>query len=170
MRREGNIPAILYGPKAAPEAFYVKNEEVQTVLRKMKKGFLPTTVFELQTEKGIRKAIIKEIHYHVASYAVQHIDFLLLSDDVPVTVNVPIQVLGVAESVGVKLGGFMRQAIRTLKVKCLPKDIPQEFIIDVREMDIAQSKRLSDIELPANVKPLAKMNEVAVVIAKKAGT
>jgi len=65
------------------------------------------------------------------------------------------------------LGGFMRQVIRALKVSCLPKDIPQEFVLDVKDLSIAQSKRLSDIELPSSVRPLARMNEIAVVIAKK---
>ncbi|HSX25844.1 MAG TPA: 50S ribosomal protein L25 [Chlamydiales bacterium] len=170
LRREGNIPGIIYGSKADGETIYVKGEEIQTMLRNLKQGLLPTTIFELHGEKLNRKAIIKEIQYHVATYAVQHIDFALLSDDVPVTINVPIQILGGPESVGVKLGGFVRQAMRTMKVTCLPKYIPQEFIIDVREMDIGHSKRLSDIEMPENVKPLGRMNEVAVVIAKKAGT
>lgn len=169
LRREGGIPAILYGRNRAGEPIHVKNEEVQTILRNMKSGLLPTTVFELHDGSKKFKAIIKEIQYHVATYAIEHIDFVLLADDVPVTVNVPIQLTGVADCAGVKQGGFLRQTVRTLKVDCLPKHIPQEFTLDVRELNIAQSKRLSDIALPAGVTPKAKMNEVAVVIGKKAG-
>jgi len=55
-----------------------------------------------------------------------------------------------------------------MKVSCLPKDIPTSFKIDVKDLDVLQSRRLSDIPLPHGVKPLAKMEEVAVVIAKKA--
>ena len=87
------------------------------------------------------RAIVKDIQYNVASYDVEHIDFLLLSDDQIVTVNVPIQILGVAECPGIKLGGTFRQVIRTLKVSCLPKDIPSEFQIDIHDLNIAQSKR-----------------------------
>ena len=54
-----------------------------------------------------------------------------------------------------------------MKVSCLAKDIPQEFTIDVRELNIAQSKTLGDIPIPDGVRPLAKLREVAVVIAKK---
>ena len=61
----------------------------------------------------------------------------------------------------------MRQAIRTLKVSCLPKDIPQEFSLDIREMNIADSKTLRDIPIPDRVRPLVGLREVAVVIAKK---
>ena len=96
-----------------------------------------------------------------------HIDFARFDDKATVTVNVPIQVVCAGDCVGVKLGGFVRQAIRSLKVSGLLKDIPQEFVVDVRDMQIAQTKRLSDLSIPAGVKPMAKMNEVAVVIAKK---
>jgi large subunit ribosomal protein L25 len=69
----------------------------------------------------------------------------------------------------VKGGGFLRQVIRSMKVSCLPKHIPQEFFVDVRELNVAQSKRLADIEIPANVRPMGKLNEVAVIVGKKAG-
>ncbi len=170
LRREGNIPAILYQDKGPGVPVQVKADEIKSVLRNIKAGLLSTTVFEL-AEAGSKshKAIIKEIQYNVASYDVEHIDFALVSADKPVTVNVPIQMTGVADCAGVKLGGFLRQTIRTLKVSCLPKDIPQEFTVDVRDLGIGQSKKLSEIDLPSNVRPVGKMNEVAVIVGKKAG-
>src|SRR5579872_3114792 len=159
LRRAGKIPANVYGSQTQPEAISIDGDEVKAILRNLKQGQLPTMVFELHQDAKKFKAIIKEIQYHVATYEVEHVDFVLLSDQVPVTVNVPIQVLGTADCVGVKLGGFVRQVIRSLKVTCLPKDIPQEFSLDVRELNIAQSKRLSDIAMPAGVKPLGRMNE-----------
>ncbi|MES2273913.1 MAG: 50S ribosomal protein L25 [Chlamydiota bacterium] len=168
VRREGNIPGILYGQEDG-QPIYLKGEEFQAILRNMKPGLLATTVFELHDGKKTFKAIVKDIQYHVVTYAVQHIDFALLSDDAFVTLNVPIQVLGLSECVGVKLGGFLRQVIRALKVRCLPKDIPQEFTVDVRDLNIAQSKTLADIAIPSSVRPMAKMSEIAVIIGKKAG-
>ena len=167
LRREGSIPAVLYGQTHTAQAIIVKKEEVEAFLRTMKPGILSTSIVELHDGQKTHKALIKEVQYHRTSYAIEHIDFLIVSDKHPVTVNVPIQVTGIADCVGVKLGGFVRQAIRTLKVSCLLKDIPQEFSLDVRDMQIAQSKRLSDIQIPAGVKALGKLNEVAVVIAKK---
>jgi large subunit ribosomal protein L25 len=168
LRREGNIPGILYAHNEAGTPVYVKGEEVQAILRNMKPGLLATTVFELSDGQKHHKAIIKEIQYHVTSYEVEHIDFALLTDK-PVTVNVPIRMVGVADCAGVKLGGFIRQVIRTLKVSCLPKDIPQEFTVDIRDLGLGQKKTLADIEIPSNVRPLSKMSEVAVIIGKKAG-
>jgi large subunit ribosomal protein L25 len=168
LRREGKIPAILYGQNSGTELLAVSLEEMQTILRNMKQGLLGTTTFELHDGKHTRKAIVKEIQYHVATYAIEHIDFLLLDDKTPVSVNVPIQVTGLGDCVGIKLGGFLRQPIRTMQVSCLPKHIPSAFQIDVKELELLQSKRLSDIALPQGVKPLSRLTEVAVVIAKKA--
>lgn len=166
IRREGNIPAVLYGSGASVEKLVVKGEEFSAILRNLKQGLLPTTLFELDFDGKKHQAVIKDIQYHAVTYAVEHIDFYLLSKDKPVSVNVPIQILGIAECSGIKLGGTLRQVIRSLKVSCLPQHIPSEFQLDVRELNIAQSKRLSDISIPSNVKPLAQMNEVAVVVAK----
>ncbi len=166
IRREGDIPAVIYGPGLPVEKITVKGSEFQAVLRNLPQGRLATTTFELDLDGKMRKAIVKDIQYNVASYAVEHIDFVLLSKDHPVAVNVPIHILGVAECPGVKLGGTLRQVIRTLKVSCLPKDIPGEFQIDIRELNIMDCKRLSDISIPPNVRPMAQMSEVAVVIAK----
>lgn len=169
LRLEGNIPAILYNSKGEGHPITVNGEEFKAILRGMKQGLLATTVFELHGGGHKVKAIVKDIQYHVATYNIEHLDFLELKDDTQVTVNVPIQLVGVADCVGVKLGGFIRQAIRTLKVSCLPKHIPQELFVDVREMGVAESKTLADIAIPPNVIPRASMKEVAVVIGKKAG-
>ncbi len=170
LRREGNVPGILYGGNEPEVPVHVKADEIQAILRNMKPGLLSTTVFELTEGSKKHKAIIKDIQYHVATYDVVHIDFALLSEEKPVTLNVSIQMIGVADCAGVKLGGFIRQVIRSIKVSCLPKHIPQEFTVDIRDLNIGQSKRLSDIAMPAHVRPIGKLDQVAVIVGKKAGT
>jgi large subunit ribosomal protein L25 len=170
LRREKSFPAVVYGLSLPVEKITVKGDEFLAVLRNLEPGRLATTVFELHFDGKVRKALVKDIQYNVTSYDVEHIDFMLLDEKKKVTVNVPIQITGTGECAGVKLGGTLRQVIRTLKVECLPTDIPSAFQIDIRELQIAQSKRLSDIAMPKNVRPLAQMNEVAVVIAKSTVT
>lgn len=167
IRREGNIPAIIYFSKGEPEKLIVEGTEFKAVLRGMKPGQLPTTVFTLSDGKKDRRAIIKDIQYHLTTYVVSHIDFEELVDDVPVNIKVPVNCIGVMDCVGIKLGGFLRQVVRHVKVQCLPKHIPAEFNIDVRDLGIRQSKRMKDVELPAGVRPLASLEEVLVVIAKR---
>ena len=167
LRREGNVPAVSYGTGKSVRHLYLRGADLQAILRDMPKGALATTMFELQEKGTTHRALIKGIQYNVVSYAVEHIDFLMVDEKNPVTVNVPIQVVGAAECAGLKLGGTLRQVIRTMKVQCLPKHIPNAFQIDVRSLGVTQAKRLSDIELPAHVRPLARMEQVAVVIAKQ---
>ena len=166
MATTGDVPAVVYGLGRENETIYIKGEELQAFLRNLKSGLLATTVFELHEGKKVQKAIVKDIQYHRTTYAVEHIDFVALDSKQPVTVNVPIHVVGVAECPGIKLGGFLRQVLRSLKVRCLPKDIPSEFVIDVQTLNMGDSKRLCDIAIPESVRPMGRMNEVAIVIAK----
>jgi large subunit ribosomal protein L25 len=167
IRREGDIPAVIYSSHTQPEKLTINGAEFSAILRGVKPGQLPTTVFVLNDGKKERKAIIKDIQYHLTSYRVSHIDFEVLEDAVLVSFKVPINCVGVADCIGIKLGGFLRQVNRHIKVQCLPKDIPAEFLIDVRDLGIRQTKRLKDLTMPAGVKPLASLEEVIVVIAKR---
>lgn len=167
IRRKGNIPAIFYSAGKPCELIVVDGIDFKTILRQMKPGRMPTTVFTLTLDGKTRKAIIKDIQHNLTNYEVIHIDFEELVEDVPVHVKVPIGITGAVDCVGIKLGGFLRQVIRTVKVECLPKKMPTEFQVDVRELGIRQSKRLSDIQMPEGVKPLAPLDEVVVVIAKR---
>jgi large subunit ribosomal protein L25 len=167
LRREKKIPAILYSKEKPCEPIVVDSLELSAILRKLKPGHLPTTVFTLTEGKKERRAIIKDIQRHVTSYEVSHIDFEELIEGESVSVKVPINCTGVAECAGVKLGGFLRQVVRHVKVECLPKVIPSEFVIDVKDLGIRQTRRLSDLEMPKGVKPLARLEEVIVVVAKK---
>lgn len=167
MRREGAIPAIVYSSKGESRKICVSGVEFSAVLRGMKSGHLPTTVFTLVDGKSECRVIIKDIQYDLTTYSVTHIDFSELVDDTPVRVKVPVTCTGVVDCVGVKLGGFLRQVVRHVKVECLPKKIPTEFTVDVRDLGIRQSKRLRDVKIPEGVRALVDENEVLAVIAKR---
>lgn len=167
IRREGNIPAIIYSSKGQPEKLIVTGAEFNAILREMKPGQLPTTIFALSDGKKERRAIIKDIQYHLTTYNVSHIDFEELVDNVPVCVKVPVNCTGIVDCMGIKLGGFLRQVIRHVKVECLPKNIPAEFLVDVKDLGIRQSRRLKDLAMPAGVRALESPEEVVVVIAKR---
>ncbi len=168
LRREGNIPAVIYVQGKAAESITVGNNEFTAALRQVIPGRLPTTVFTLTDHKGKqRRAIIKEIQYHPTTYNVMHLDFEELHNNIKINVKVPIECVGTNECVGVKLGGAVRQVIRYLLVRCLPEYMPQAFEFDVRELGPRQSRRLSELAIPAHVTPLANMDEVAVVIVKR---
>ena len=158
---------MIYSKGEAGREIVVIGAEFKKILNKTPKGTLSSKVIELELDGKKIKAIVKEIQYHVTTYNLVHIDFEQLHDDVEVTLNIPIVCTGVADCVGVKLGGVLRQVIRSIKVRTLPKNIPSEFQIDVEELAMGQTKRLSSIAIPKGVKPVTDLKEVAVVIGRR---
>lgn len=168
LRRAGHIPATIYQKGKDADNIAVLNSEFGTVLREVQPGRLSTQIISLVDDKGNeRRALLKEIQRNVVTYDVIHLDFEELNDKLPVGVKVPIECTGVADCVGVKLGGAIRQVIRYVKVRCLPKDIPQAFYVDVKALNIGETRRLAELAIPNTVKPLADLNEVAVAIVKR---
>lgn len=167
IRREGNIPAVLYSPGKPNEMISVDGVEFAEVLRKIVSGRLATTKFVLLEGTNEIPAVIKDIQYHPTTYNIIHLDFQRMLPGTPVSVNVPIEFSGVADCVGIKLGGFLRTVLRQVRVSCAPEKLPEAFSIDVKDLAIGQSKRLSAIQMPEGVRPLVDLKEVAVVIAKR---
>lgn len=168
LRREGRIPAIVYGHQGQGEKISVLKAQFKAIMAHVTPGHLPTTIFELVDEKGVvRRAIVKEIQYDPTSYEVDHLDFEELKDNVPINIKVPIELTGLMNCRGVREGGVPRQVIRHLKVRCLPKAIPSHFELDVTDLGIADTRRLSDLGIPAEIRARANLNEVAVVIVKR---
>lgn len=163
IRVNGDIPAVLYAKEKKNENIVISGPEFAAAMRKMEQGHLPTTVFELDG----KKALVKEVQYHKTSYRIVHLDFQLLNDKEEVDVNVPINYVGVADCVGIKLGGFLRQVRRHVRVRCLPKDMPKCFEVDVRDMNIGQVRKAKDIGMGEKMRSLFPLNEVVVTIAKR---
>lgn len=168
IRRRGDIPAVLYGHGTDSQIITIKGPEFSAALREIPKGRLSTTVFTLTNEKGKEyQAIVKDIQYHSTTYDIVHLDFEVLEKDIRVNVKVPIECTGVIDCIGVKLGGVLRRVIRYIKVNCPPDQIPSFFELNVKDLGIRQYLKLADLTIPENVRPLAPLDEVAVVIAKR---
>lgn len=165
IRRAGNVPAILYTAGKEGERIAIDGVDLKTVLRTIVPGRLPTTRFTLVEGDKEISVIPKEIQYHPTTYQVMHMDFMVPQE--LVKVRVPIECAGAAECQGIKLGGFLRQVVRYARVECPASAVPEAFSIDIRDLVIGQSKRLSDLAMPQGVRPLDNLNEVIVVIAKR---
>jgi large subunit ribosomal protein L25 len=167
LRRSGKIPAVLYRRGSTNTLLHVQGDAFQAVLRGIKPGQLATQIFELEVGDARISAILKEVQYHPTTYNILHLDFQELRKDFPISVNVPVVCVGVADCVGIKLGGFLRQVLRSVRVRCPSNAIPKLFTLDITSLGIRQAKRLSDIDLPEGVEPLIAKNEVLAVIAKR---
>ena len=167
LRRSQKIPAVLYGLQGGNLNIAVDQPAFEAVLRKIPKGSLSTTKFELDVAGKKHSAIVKEIQYSRVGYNILHLDFECLEEKARVNVNVPVRIKGDIDCVGIKLGGVLRRVIRAVRVNCLPKDMPEHFTLDVTALGVKQSKRVSDIEVPEGVRMLSAAGEVVVLIAKR---
>lgn len=167
-RREGQIPAIIYKQGKEGRAIFVESASFHLLLRGLQPGHLPITQMTLVAEDGSKhRCLVKEIQYHPTTYAVVHLDFLELVDDIPIRVKVPIEFTGALECAGVKQGGVLRQVVRHAHIFCVPKHLPSSFFLPVKDMQMRQSRRMRDVEISKDVKLLDALDEVVAVIAKR---
>jgi large subunit ribosomal protein L25 len=148
MRREGWIPAVLYGPKIEPNMISIGARDLENIL---KHGSIGRRIINLEIDgaKGAKATMIKEMQTHPISQSVLHVDFYEVDMARKIKVNVPVTTTGT--SVGVELGGMLQIIRRELEVYCLPNAIPQEITIDIADLQIGDSVHVNDIETGGDV-------------------
>lgn len=160
LRNEGRVPAVLYGSSDQIH-FHVRDVDMEKIV------FSPDVFqIELDIDGTKKKAIIQDIQIHPVTDRIVHVDFLELVDNKPVKVNIPVTLSG--RSKGVLNGGRLQQIFRTLKVEGLPKDIPAVIDIDITNIRIGESRRVSDLNIPG-VSILHALNSVVVSVKMARG-
>jgi large subunit ribosomal protein L25 len=148
MRRDGRIPAVLYGPKAEPNMISIGARDLDNIL---KQGSIGRSIINLEIDgvKGTKATMVKEMQTHPMSQNVLHIDFYEVDMTRKIKVNVPVTTTG--KSAGVELGGMLQIIRRELEVYCLPNEIPQAITIDIADLEIGDSVHVNDIETEGDV-------------------
>ncbi|NRB65179.1 MAG: 50S ribosomal protein L25 [Saprospiraceae bacterium] len=137
-RREGQIPAVLYGGKEVTH-FSVAPNDIKTLI------FTPDfKLAEITINGTTSKAILKDYQMHPVTDAVTHIDFLRLIEGVNVKVDIPVRFKG--SSPGVKVGGKLQQNVRRVTIKTTPENLVSELMVDVSSLQLGESIRVKDIE------------------------
>jgi len=158
VRRNGEIPAVLYGLKDNL-SFSVCPDNLKDILTA--KGQNALIDLHLEGNKK-RKVILKEFQSHPLKERWVHVDFLEV--DVTKTVKVSVDVHLIGKSAGEKMGGLINLVLKSLQVECLPVDIPQSVDLDVTAVELGQVLHVSDLGLPDKVKILNQPNEVVVSV------
>ena len=158
VRRNGEIPAVLYGLKDNL-SFSVCPDNLKDILTA--KGQSALIDLNLEGNKK-RKVILKEFQSHPLKERWVHVDFLEV--DVTKTVKVSGNVHLIGKSAGEKMGGLVNQVLKSLQVECLPVDIPQSIDLDVTAVELGQVLHVSDLSLPDKVKILHQPNEVILSV------
>jgi len=158
VRRNGEIPAVLYGLKDNL-SFSVCPDNLKDILTA--KGQNALIDLNLEGNKK-RKVILKEFQSHPLKERWVHVDFLEV--DVTKTVKVSVNVHLIGKSAGEKMGGLVNQVLKSIHVECLPVDIPQSVDLDVTAVELGQVLHVSDLSLPDKVKILHQPNEVILSV------
>ena len=145
LRREGKIPAIIYGPGREPQPVVVDPKQVKKILRSPTgKNTLLTLKSDDSELKG-RKVLIKDQQIDPITDELIHIDLMEVKEDRPVRVRVPISFKGKPK--GVERGGILEEHIRELEIMCLPSQIPEILEVDISELDLGDSLHIRDLKL-----------------------
>lgn len=145
-RAAGMIPAVLYGGGVDPVSITISSKDWDKITRHMKRN----VILDMEIHGGAsvenRPVMVKEVQRNGVGTEIMHIDFLQVSMEKTVEVEVPIHLSG--KSKGEVLGGVIDIHLRSIKVECLPGQIPEEIVVDLTELDIGDSVHVSDISLP----------------------
>jgi large subunit ribosomal protein L25 len=147
LRREGRIPAILYGPGEDPMPVSLDGKEMDVLLRKHGGSSLILELDIAGGGDGKGKALVKEVQRHVVTGEVLHLDLLHISATRKITVDVPVVIVG--EAKGTKAGGVLEVVLREIEVECLPADISDKIDVDVSELEIGDSIHIRDLTVPS---------------------
>ena len=162
LRRDGRVPAILYGPGKDTVMLSVSTIELGNIIKDSSKGELFVDLVIGDKTKEKRHAMVKELQTSPVSREILHIDFYEISMDRKIRVNVP--VVAVGKSKGVELGGVLQVIRRELEVLCLPGEIPDAFEIDVTDMDVGDSVHVDEIPLKGDIEIQADVNFTVLTI------
>jgi large subunit ribosomal protein L25 len=160
LRSEGHIPGVLYGRGMEPISVTVERREFRLALSGPAGA---NTVLALQVGGTSYPAVVKEMQRHPIRRTVNHVDFLQVNMNEEITVHVAVRLEGESKAVAA-MGGLVDAAVDHLEVSCTPTDMPNEFVIDITDMQPDTVIRLSDIPMPKGVTALGDPDMAVVTV------
>jgi large subunit ribosomal protein L25 len=161
MRRDGYVPAVIYGHGDDTRSLTIQTLELEKLVSTIS---VENTIIDLAVD-GAKptQALIREIQYHPARRQILHLDLYQIHAGEKIHLEIPIHLQGAP--IGVREeGGVLQEVLRDLEVECLPRDIPESFDIDISQLGIGDSVHVRDLSLP-NVKILNDPELVICAVA-----
>jgi large subunit ribosomal protein L25 len=163
LRRDGKVPAILYGGHADARPLSVSHQKLLIMLDNER---FYSTILSLKVGEETQPAILKDVQRHPFRNAVLHIDFQRVSDNEKIRISVPLHFKGEAAAPGVKSQGGIVSHVRTqVEVTCLPKDLPEFIEVDLSGLSLNESIHLSQLKIADGVQLVELAREDAAVVA-----
>jgi len=160
LRRDGKIPAVIYG-HTTPTAIAVDAREFRNAFKRI----TANTIVELHMPGGVHEVLVKDYQRDNLTGQILHVDFYEFERGKALRTRVPIRLTG--NPVGVKEGGILESQLRELDLECLPKDLPEEIVLDISELALDRALHVRDLTLPAGVKVLLASDQVVCLVAHR---
>ena len=146
LRREGRVPAVVYGGNEEPLSIHI---EEKLLIKQLSSGHFLNSIVEIEVGGKKLRTLPKDVAFHPVNDRPLHADFLRLSKDSTVHVNVPVLFINEEDSPGLKRGGVLNMVRHELELICDGDKIPEDIRIDATGLDIGDSIHISNITLPA---------------------
>ena len=163
LRKNGVLPAVLYGPHLKKSlSLQIDIKELRSFLSQSDKAKIITLEITDQKTDKQHNVIIKDSQWDLITGDLQHLDFYAVTRGETVTTTVPISFVG--KSQGEKIGGIVEHLVRELDLECLPKDLPSIIEVDITPLGLGDSLSVGDVKVPSDIKVLTHPQEVVVSV------
>ena len=166
VRSRGAVPAVIYGSRQTPANLEVSHRDLEVLLSH---AVGENILVDLEIKDGEatknQLSLIQEVQHHAVRREILHVDFQAVSMSEEITAEIAVEPVGEAD--GVKThGGLLEQSIRSIEVRCLPKNLPEIIKVDVTNLKVGESLHIKDIILPEGVATTAAPDLTVFIIAE----
>lgn len=151
-RRQGNVPAVIYGEQKDPQMLVLNHNEV---IKHLEHEAVYSHVLDVTIDGKTEKAVLKGVQRNPAKFQVMHLDFMRVSMSHVIKVHVPLHFINESTSIGGKKGGIATHSMVDVEVSCLPAELPEYIEVDLAKLDTGETIHLSDLILPSGVEIVA---------------
>ena len=163
-RREGRVPAVIYGNKQDPISIHL---EEKGLVKMLQTGHFMNSVVEISVNGTVERTLPRDVQFHVVTDRPVHVDFLRVGADSKITVNVPVRFVDEDQSPGIKRGGVLNVVRHDVEVTCPSNGIPDDLVVSLAGLDVGASIHISAFKLPEGVTPTITDRDftVATIVA-----
>ena len=144
-RRDGDVPAVIYGGNDAPVTISLKHNEL---IKQLNQGGFFTQICELTVGKETHKVLARDIQFHPVNDQPLHVDFLRVTDRTKIVVSVPSSFVNEEASPGLKAGGILNVVRHEIELRCRANAIPETIEFDLTDLTVGDSIHISKAKLP----------------------
>jgi large subunit ribosomal protein L25 len=160
LRRDGSVPAVVYGLDVDTLSITVNARELERILHGAGGA---NTLINLQLEGGDALALARQIQRHATRGDLTHVDFIRVRRDVAVSAEVPLHVEG--DAPGARQGGMLEQLLFSVTVEAMPGNIPESVVVDISGLELGDQLHVSDLPVPAGVTLQHEADELVAQVA-----